>query len=150
VPVGVTNLSLSLSNSLTAFSHLYVKRGSDAAPTNYDFVSRLDLVNNNVNLEVPELVNATSYSLWVQTPTNSAQHIFSVALTTNRSDVRLFSMPVIKPLEFSVTGALSAGVAHYFQIDVPTNLVGWRLVLSSIGTADPDIYIQRGSRPTTT
>ena len=150
VAVGVTNLSLSVSNSLAAFSHLYVKRGDGASVTNYDYVARLDLVNNNVNLELPELTVGTNYSFWVQTPTNSATHPFIVTLTTNRTDARQLSMPMQKPLEFSAVGALSAGVTHYFQIDVPTNLVGWRLVLSSTGTADPDIYIQRGSVPTTT
>jgi len=50
VPSGVTNFSLTVSNTVQAFSYLYVKLGNGAAPTNYDYVSRLDYVNNSVNL----------------------------------------------------------------------------------------------------
>jgi hypothetical protein len=150
VPTGATNLSLTVSNSIAAFSYLYVKIGAGAAPTNYDYASRFNWVNNSVNLEMPELAAATNYSFWVQTPQSSAAHAFSVLLKTNRSDARQYSMPISKPLEFSANGVLSAGVTHYFQIDVRTNLVGWRLVLSAVGTADPDIYIQRGGLPSTT
>jgi len=150
VPTGVTNLSLTISNSSTAFSYLYLKLGGNAAVTNYDFASRLDRTNNSVNLELPELVSATNYTLWVQTPTTSLVDAFSVNLTTNRVDARLASMPILKPIAFSVSGSLSAGDANYFQIDVPTNLVGWRLVLTATGTADADIYLQRGGLPSTT
>lgn len=38
----VTNLSLRITNTSSAFSHLYLKRGGEAWLTNYDFVSRLD------------------------------------------------------------------------------------------------------------
>ena len=147
---GATNLALVVTNSATAFSHLYLKRGGVASLTNYDFVSRLDRTTNSINLEPPELVAGSDYGLWVYTPTNSLAQAFTVALTTNRADARLASMPILKPLAFSATGTVLAGGAQYFQIDVPTNLPGWRLVLTSSGTADADLYIQRGALPTQT
>ena len=148
VPAGVTNFSLSVANTTTAFSHLYVKRGSTAAVTNYDFVARLNFTNNSVNLEGPELVAGTNYNVWVQTPTNSTAHAFTVQLTTNRSDARLGAMPIFKPMVFSVSGTLSSGASNIFQIDIPANLPGWRLVLTASG-ADPNIALQRGAIPGT-
>jgi hypothetical protein len=150
VGAGATNMSLVVSNSSTVFSYLYLKRGGAASLTSYDFVSRLDRANNAINLEPPELVTGTNYSLLVYTPNSSAGGPFAVWLTTNRVDARLASMPILKPLAFSVTGTVPAGGAQYFQIDVPTNLPGWRIVLTSSGTADADLYIQRGALPTQT
>jgi hypothetical protein len=147
---GTTNLSLMVPNSSTAFSHLYLKRGGVASLTNYDFVSRLDRTTNSINLEPPELVAGANYGLWVYTPTSSLAQAFTVSLTTNRADARLASMPILKPLAFSVSGTVAAGGAQYFQVDVPTNLPGWRLVLTSSGTADADLYIQRGALPSQT
>lgn len=150
VPLGVTNLSLRVTNSVTAFSHLYLKRGTGASVASYDFVSRLDRTNNHVNLELPELLAGSDYSLWVNTPTNSAAHAFGVILSTNRSDARSVAMPIAKVVEASAAGDLASGEAHYFQVDVPTNMPGWRLVLNSTGSADPDLYVQRGYCPSPT
>jgi hypothetical protein len=147
---GVTNLSLSVSNSSTAYSYLFLKRGNGASAGTYDFVSRMNKTNNSVNLELPDLTPGTDYSLWVQTPTNSATHAFAVTLSTNRADARQATMPILKPMEFSTTGTLTGGGIQFFQVDVPTNLPGWRVVLTSTGTADPDLYIQRGALPSTT
>jgi len=149
VSAGVTNLSLVISNTASVFSHLYLKLGTGASASNYDYAARLNTATNSLNLELPELVAATNYSLWVQTPTNSAAHAFAVTLTTNRPDARLATMPVTKRIEFSVTGVLAAGQTHYFRFDVPTNLPGWRIVLTgSPANPDPDLYIQRGALPT--
>jgi hypothetical protein len=150
VGTGVTNLSLSVSNSGTAYSYLFVKRGDGASASTYDFVSRLSKTNNAVNLELPDLTPGTNYSLWVQTPTNSAAHAFTVTLSTNRTDARQATMPILKPLAFLTSGNVAAGGAQYFQVDVPTNLPGWRIVLTSSGTADADLYIQRGALPSQT
>ncbi|MDW8382549.1 MAG: LamG-like jellyroll fold domain-containing protein [Verrucomicrobiota bacterium] len=150
--VGSTNLSLVVSNSGTAWSHLLLKRGGAPTDANFDFISRLDGVNNRINLEWPEFV-PTNYGLRVRTPSGSATHAFQVVLTTNRADLRSAAYPVLKPVVFSVSGSLSnlaGGHWHYFQVDVPTNLPGWRLVLSgSPATNTPDLYVQRGALPNT-
>lgn len=151
VPAGVTNLSLVVSNTSSVFSHLYLKREAIASTFNHDFAARLNAVNNSLNLELPELASEANYSLWVQTPTNSMEHAFSVTLSTNRPDARLVTMPITKAVEFSTTGTLTNNVTHYFRIDVPTNLPGWRVVLSApSGYPDPDLRIQRGVVPTAT
>ena len=73
-------------------------------------------------------------------------------VTTNRTDLRTPGYPVLKPAVFATTGGLSNAPSSngwaVFQVDVPTNMSGWRLVLSATG-ADPDLYVRRGQPPTT-
>ncbi len=155
VPAGATNLSLVISNSAPAYSYLLLKRGGTASDSVFDFASRLSgAVSNQINLELPEFFAPTNYDLRVSTPGASGAHGFSVLLTTNRADLRSTNYPVLKPLEFSTTGALATtgfGSWHYFQVDVPTNLTsGWRIVLSTNAVGgNPDLYVRRGARPTT-
>ena len=150
---GATNLSLVVSNSTTAFSHLWLKKGGAAATNDFDFVARLDQKTNSINLELPEFAAPLNYGLLVTTPAGSAAHEFSVALTTNRADLRSAAYPALKPLVFTTTGTLTNGATppgnwHYFQVDVPTNLPGWRVVLSATGVGNPDLYVRRGALPT--
>ena len=88
----------------------------------------------------------------MSTPAASTTHPFAVLLTTNRTDLRSAGYPVLKPLTFTATGTLTnpagLGAFHYFQVDVPTNLPGWRIVLSTTN-ANADLYVGRGSLPTT-
>jgi hypothetical protein len=148
---GATNLSLVVSNSATVYSYLLLKFGGTPTDTVFDFAARLDGQTNEINLEVPEYA-AGSYGLRVSTPAGSATHAFSVVLTTNRTDLRSAAYPVLKPLAFSVTSSLTnsgAGAWHYFQVDVPSNLLtGWRIVLSASAGANPDLYLRRGALPT--
>src|SRR6185503_3653797 len=106
---------------------------------------------NQINLQTPEFVSGGTFGLRVLTPAGSASHSFRVALTTNRTDLRLTNYPVLKPHLFTAGGTIrtnhSNGPWHYFQIDVPTNLPGWRLVLSSSTTNTPDLYLRRGQLP---
>jgi hypothetical protein len=151
VGAGATNLSLVVSNSATAYSHLYLKRGGPAATNDFDFVARLNGQTNQINLELPEFT-ATSYGLRVFTPGTSAQDAFNVVLTTNSPNIR-FPLPALKPMLFSSTGTLvngSSGAWNYFQVDVPTNITsGWRIVLTHTGGGNPDLYVRRGNIPTT-
>ncbi len=147
-----TNLALVVSNTATIYSHLLLAKGRTPTDTDFDFISRLDGTTNQVILEATEFV-ATNYGLRVKTPVGSATHAFQVTLTTNRTDTRSAQFPVLKPLVFSTTGTLTnaAGQAawHYFQVDVSTNLPGWRLVLSTSAGANADIHVRRGALPTT-
>ena len=151
---GATNLSLVLSNSSAAYSYLLLKKGgTPASDTDFDFIARLDGgPTNQINLESPEFTR-TNYGLRVLTPLASANQAFTVRLTTNRTDLRSAGYPVLKPLAFSTTGNLTntgSGSWHYFQVDMPTNLpTGWRVVLSSTGTGNPDLYLRRGQIPDT-
>ena len=151
VGAGATNLSLVISNSASTYSYLLLARGRAPSDTDFDFRSRLNGVTNEINLESPEFA-VTNYGLRVSTPAASAQHGFTVGLTTNRTDLRRAAAPVLKPLAFTATGILTnatgQGAFHYFQVDVPTNLPGWRLVLSTTN-ADANLYVRRGGLPTT-
>lgn len=150
VATATTNLSLVLTNSSGAFSHLFLKRGAAVATNSYDHVARLESGLNAINLELPELQPGTNYSLLVYTPQGSGSHTFAAVLTTNRAELRTAGWPVVKPMIFSVAGTLNAGETNVFQVDVPTDLPGWRLVMSSSGSTDPDIYVRRGAVPTAT
>ena len=150
LPAGVTNLSLTISNTATAFSHLLLKKGGEPTDTDADFAARVNgKFTNAINLEWPEFA-ATNYGLRVRTPAGSAAQAFQVILSTNRSDLRLAAYPVQKPITFTTTGTLAAGAWNYFQVDVPTNLPGWRVVLTHAGSGNPDLYVRRGALPTTT
>ncbi len=148
---GATNLSLVISNGSGAYSYLLLAKGRAATDTDFDFISRLSGATNQLNLESPEFA-VTNYGLRVLTPATSATHAFTVVMTTNRTDLRQPAYPVLKPHAFTATGILtnasSQGAFHYFQADVPTNLPGWRIVLSTTN-ANADVYVQRGARPTT-
>src|SRR5258705_1476189 len=149
VGAGATNLSLVISNSATAYSHLYLKRGGPAATNDFDFVARLNGQTNQINLELPEFA-ASSYGLRVVTPATSIQHAFNVVLTTNAPGLRN-PLPALKPVVFSTSGPLvngGSGAWNYFQVDVPTNLAsGWRIVLTYTGSGNPDLYVRRGNVP---
>ncbi len=148
---GATNLSLVVSNSASAYSYLLLKKGGTASDTDFDFAARLAGQTNRLNLEAPEFT-AGNYGLRVLTPAASAAHAFSVVMTTNRVDLRSAAYPVLKPIVFSTTGVLtnapSQGAWHYFQVDAPTNLPGWRIVLSTT-SGNADLYARKGNLPTT-
>lgn len=146
-----TNLSLVISNAPGTYSYLRLAIGRAPTDTDYDFISRLNGVTNQINLQLPEFVAPTNYGLRVTTPPASTTHGFTVQLTTNRTDLRSGAYPVLKPLAFTTTGTLTNGTGlgafHYFQVDVPTNLPGWRIVLSTTN-AGAELYIRRGAIPT--
>jgi hypothetical protein len=153
VGASATNLSLVISNSAAAYSYLLLRNGGTPTDTVFDFAARLNGQTNEINLESPEFAPGT-YGLRVSTPAASATDPFQVVLTTNRTDLRSAAYPVLKPLVFSTTGSLTnpgPGAWHYFQVDVPSNLLtGWRIVLStnSLG-GNPDLYVRRGGLPST-
>ncbi len=148
---GATNLSLVISNTASTYSYLRLAKGRAPTEVDYDFISRLNGVSNKINLQIPEF-SATNYGLRVTTPSASTAHAFTASLTTNRTDIRSAGYPVLKPLAFTTTGTLTnaagQGAFHYFQVDVPTNLPGWRIVLSTTNAA-ADLYVRRGALPTT-
>lgn len=146
---GATNLALVVTNNATVYSHLLLARGRTPTAADFDFIARLNGATNRLVLQPPEFI-ATNYGLRVFTPATSAQHAFAVTLTTNRTDLRAAPYPVLKPVAFTVTGtvtnAASAEGWHYFQVDVPTNLPGWRIVLSTT-TAHADLFVRKGQLP---
>ncbi|MBP9900280.1 MAG: hypothetical protein KBH45_02385, partial [Verrucomicrobia bacterium] len=146
-----TNLSLIISNAPATYSYLRLAKGRTPTDTDFDFIARLNGTTNKINLESPEFI-ATNYGLRVSTPAGSTTHAFTTLLTTNHTDLRTAPYPVLKPLAFTTTGILTNGAGlgafHYFQVDMPTNLPGWRIVLSTTN-ADANLYVRRGAVPTT-
>ena len=125
VAAGATNLSIVLSNSTPAWSHLFLKRGGAASDTDYDFASRLTSATNAINIEAPDLLGGTNFGLHVLTPSNSIADAFAVSTATNLAGLRSV-YPVLKPVVFSTPGSLAtnaSGSGNYFQVDIPTNLV---------------------------
>src|SRR4051794_1948247 len=57
---GVTNLSLTVSNTGTAFSHLLLRKGIAPDDDHFDFIAHFDGRDNSINLGRPELVT-TNY-----------------------------------------------------------------------------------------
>src|ERR1039457_1726394 len=93
VVAGATNFSLVVSNSATTYSYLLVKKGGTPTDTSFDFAARLNNgLTNEINLEAPEFATG-SYGLRVSTPATSTTQGFSVALTTNRTDLRSAGYP---------------------------------------------------------
>ena len=152
VPLTVTNVSFVVSNNAIAYSYLLLKRNGTPTDTDYDFISRLNGRTNQIDLELPEFQTG-NYGLRVRTPSGSLTHAFNVAMTTDRQDLRSSGYPVLKPHVFTTTGTLTNnlvnGTWHYFQVDVPTNLPGWRIVLStnSGSASNPDLFVRGGQIP---
>src|SRR5688572_8970258 len=153
VPVAATNVSFVISNNATAYSHLLLKRNGTPTDTDFTFISRLNARSNHINLELPEFQTG-NYGLRVRTPSGSLTQAFNVVMTTDRQDLRSVAYPVLKPHVFTTTGTLTNnlinGTWNYFQVDVPTNLPGWRIVLStnSGSVSNPDLFVRRGQLPT--
>ena len=144
---GTTNLGITVVGNASAFSHLLLKRGVAPTDVDYDFQAAQDSAPNAINLEVPEFIR-TNYVVRVRTPADSLAHSFTVTVTTNTSGIRSAPRPATKSLVSTNQGTLTPGNWHYYRVDVPTNMPGWRVVLSSIGNG-PDLYVQRDGLPTT-
>lgn len=142
-----TNLSVAVNGSLTTFSHLLLKAGAPPSDTNYDFIAAQDGVGNSINLELPQLLR-TSYIARVRTPANSAVHVFTLTVTTNVNNLRQAARPATKPLQSTSSGSLTASSWHYYRVEIPADLPGWRVVLTSTNSG-PDLYVQRDALPTT-
>src|SRR2546426_1450498 len=143
---GATNLAVTVTGSPTAFSHLVLKAGGAPSDISYDFIALANGEANSINLEAPEFA-VTNYVLRMRTPTNSLTHSFTVTVLTNVTDMRTAGRAATKSLVTTNQGALNAGGWHYFRIEIPTNVPGWRIILNSTNV-NPDLYVQRDHAPT--
>jgi len=148
VGAGATNLSLSISGSASSYSHLILRAGAPPSATVFDFIAAADGQPNAIRIERPDL-KTTNYTLRVRTPTNSLTHNYTITVTTNEVDLRTAAKPVTKSLVSTNLGSLAPNSWHYFRVDVPTNVSGWKLTLSSTNSIYPDLYVQRDQVPTT-
>ncbi len=107
VPAGTTNLSLVVSNGDASYSYLLLKTNGTPTDADFDYISRLNGRTNQINLQVPEFVSGGAFGLRVLTPDSSSNHSFRVALTTNRTDLRLTNYPALKRHIFTTTGTIT-------------------------------------------
>ena len=126
---GTTNLGISVAGNATAFSHLLLKAGATPSELSHDFKAAEDGRSNAINLESPEF-KLTNYVLQVRTPANSLTHGFTVTVATNVADMRSASRPATKPLASISQGSIGAATWHYYRVEIPTNMPGWRVLLS--------------------
>ncbi|MGN6385792.1 MAG: hypothetical protein ACTHMT_06085, partial [Verrucomicrobiota bacterium] len=147
IDASTTNFSLVLPGNGTTFSEIYVKRGSAASESNYDFASTFAGQTNAIHLEQPE-VAAGIYFVSVRTPSNSQKHAFNLSLEANVSDMRSMNRPVSKPVGTLLTSSINANTRQYFRFDLATN-TELKVALNA-STFSPDLYLQRGKIPTDT
>jgi hypothetical protein len=58
--------------------------------------------------------------------------------------------PVTKSIAFTNQGTIAAGIWHYYRVEIPTNVPGWRVQLICSNSIYPDLYLQRAQSPTLT
>ena len=146
IPASVTNVAISVGGTASTYSHLLLRAGATPTDANYDFIAALDGQANALNLEAPQLTPA-SYFLRVRTPVSSLTHSFTVTVATNLAGLRSAATPATKPLTSTTTGDLAAFGWHYYRVEVPVGLPGWRVVLNSTGN-NPDLYVRKDALPT--
>jgi hypothetical protein len=144
--VGASNVTISIAGNANAYSHLFLKSGAVGSPAEFDFVAIQNGTSNAINLELPQFAE-TNYVLRVSTPGASAAHAFTVAVTNGAGNIRSASRPATKPIVSVTQSAIPLGTWHYYRVDVPTNVSGWRVVLTASNTG-PDLHIQRDVLPT--
>ncbi len=148
VASGQTGLAVETTNNTGGqFSLLFLKAGGGATESSFAFAAtQSNGVQNTIYLESPELVSG-SYGLRVKTPAASSAHSFNVLATANPTGLRTSAKPVSKPVNGSASGTLTAGNYHYFRVDLPSGLDGWRAVLTGPAPGSTSLFILRNSLP---
>jgi hypothetical protein len=139
VPAGQDTLEISTSGG-TGDVDLYVKRGSLPTTTSYDY--RPYKVGNNETVDVNNPASGTWY-IMLRGYTNysgvTLKATYSAALS-------------VKALTNGVAATGISGGANmelYYSIDVPAGQSKLEIAMSG-GTGDADLYVKKGSLPTTT
>jgi hypothetical protein len=147
VTAGTTNTAFTINGSGSAFSQLRLKAGVAPTDTDYDFLAAQSGTSNAIHLEVPDL-RITNYVLRVSTPSNSAAHTFLLTITNNLGGIRSSNRPATKAITSTTTSSIAPSSWQYFRVEIPTNISGWRVLVTSTNNG-PDLYVQRNALPTT-
>ncbi|WP_052379929.1 MULTISPECIES: PPC domain-containing protein [unclassified Pseudoalteromonas] len=134
VPTGAYNISISTSTG-TGDADIYVKRGSTASKSNYDCRPY-----ESGNVENCPLTQSGEYSIMV-----SGYAAYSGVNLIGSYQLGGTTLPITVS-ESNLSDAKSGW--KYFTVDAPANATSIKAVLSG-GTGDADIYIRKGSQPTT-
>jgi uncharacterized membrane protein len=139
VPAGQDSLQISTSGG-TGDVDLYVKRGSLPTTTSYDY--RPYKVGNNETVDVNNPASGTWY-IMLRGYTNYA------GVTLKATYAAALS---VKALTNGVAATGISGAANmelYYSVDVPAGQSKLEIAMSG-GTGDADLYVKKGSLPTTT
>jgi large repetitive protein len=138
VPASQTKLEISMSGG-TGDADLYVKRG--ALPTTSDYDHRPYLVGNNESVTV----NNPAAEIWYIMVRGFSAYSGVTLVASHGGDVGTLlqnGVPVT-----NISGAQAS--ERIYRIEVPANQLSLEIKIWG-GTGDADLYVKRGSRPTTT
>ncbi len=139
VPAGQDTLEISTSGG-TGDVDLYVKRGSLPTTTSYDY--RPYKVGNNETVDVNNPASGTWY-IMLRGYTNYSGVTLKATYSAAMS---------VKALTNGVAATGISGAASmelYYSLDVPAGQSKLEIAMSG-GTGDADLYVKKGSLPTTT
>ena len=140
VPEGQTNLLFTMSGG-TGNADIYVKK--DSKPTTSDWDYRQTTAGNNESIS---LTNDSLQGTWY-VMLKGVKAYSGVTLVANYS--RRVETVVTLTNGVPVTGLSGiAGTQKFFKIDVPVGQTKFEIRISG-GTGDADLYVRRGTKPTT-
>ncbi len=143
---GATNLSITVTGSATAYSHLLLRAGSAPSDVSFDFIAAA-AGSNALHIEGGDL-QKTNYVLRVRTPASSAAHAFNVTIATNQTDLGSAAKPITKNLNGRAEGQVSRGEWRYYRFEVTGEVPGWQCSVSA-NHAYPEVYVRRDGVPST-
>jgi hypothetical protein len=140
VPSGQAKLEIVMSGG-TGDADLYVRKGSKATTTEWDY--RPYLIGNNESVTINTPVAATYYIM-----IRGYSAFDGVTLKATYAAVPEQIIALMNGV--SVTGLSgTSGSEKFFKIDVPTGQ-DYLTIETSGGTGDVDLYVKKGSKPTLT
>ncbi len=145
VPSGQTKLEFQISSAAAGDADLYVKRGSPPTASDFDYRPYLAGSNETVTINDP-----TGDDWFVMIRGYQAYSALTLLATFGGTtpppveDVVTLSNGVAVP---GISGA--AGSEKFYKIDVPAGQSKLEIMTTG-GTGDVDLYVRKGSKPTTT
>ena len=141
VPAGQDSLLIVLSGG-TGDADMYIKRGSKASTTDYDY-RPTGTVGNNESISFGSGGNlaGTWYILIKATKAYEGASLKADYSASSNVTLLMNGVPVT-----GIAGA--AAVERHFMIQVPSGVQKLEIVMSG-GTGDADMYVRKGAQPTT-
>ncbi|MEN6335934.1 MAG: pre-peptidase C-terminal domain-containing protein [Phycisphaerales bacterium] len=140
VPAGQESLQIRMSGG-TGDADLYVKRGAQPKTTDYDY--RPYLIGNEETVDVRSPEAGTWYVM-----IRGYQAFSGITLVAQYAGTAVDDSVVLQSGK-AVSGISGAANSEtFYKIEVPAGQVKLEIALSG-GTGDADLYVRKGSRPTT-
>ena len=139
VPEGQTNLLFTMSGG-TGNADIYVKKGDK--PTTSDWEYRQTTTGNNESISLSNDILAGTWYVMLK----GMKAYSGVTLVANYSVVETVVALTNGVPVTDISGG--SGMQKFFSLDVPAGQTKFEIVISG-GTGDADLYVRRGSKPTT-